>query len=107
MPTATQFARIAIFAGLMPKYIDERFPGKWELDDSDMGKNLQEEAFLADQLKRLRFEGKFSYSKIISHRDSTELAERILNLLTNRLNVIVINFVDMLSHSKSKMELIG
>jgi DNA-binding response OmpR family regulator len=106
LPTATQFARNAIFAGLMPKFIEERFPGKWEPDDSDTGKNLYEEAFLGDQLKRLRFEGKFSYTKVISHKDSTELAERILNLLTNRLNVIVVNFVDMLSHSKSEMDMI-
>jgi DNA-binding response OmpR family regulator len=106
LPTATQFARNAIFAGLMPKFIEERFPGKWESDDSETGKNLHEEDFLGDQLKRFRVEGKFSYTKVVSHKDSTELAERILNLYTNRLNVVVVNFVDMLSHAKSEMDMI-
>ena len=106
LPTATQFARNAIFAGLMPKFIEERFPDKWESDESETGKNLHEEFFLADQLKRLRFEQKFSYSKIVSHRDSTELAGRILNLLSNKLNVIVVNFVDMLSHARTEMDMI-
>ena len=106
LPTATQFARNAIFAGLMPKFIEERFPGKWESDEAEGGKNLHEEFFLADQLKRFRFEQKFSYSKIVSHKDSTELAEKILNLLSNKLNVIVVNFVDMLSHARTEMDMI-
>lgn len=106
LPTATQFARNSIFAGLMPKFIEERFPDKWESDEAEGGKNLHEEFFLADQLKRLRFEQKFSYSKIVSHKDNTDLADRILNLLSNKLNVIVVNFVDMLSHARTEMDMI-
>jgi hypothetical protein len=92
----------------MPKFIEERFPDKWESDDSDndSGKNMHEEFFLADQLKRSRFEQKFSYTKVVSHKDSSELAEKILNLMNNKLNVIVVNFVDMLSHARTEMDMI-
>jgi len=106
LPTATQYARNAIFAGLMPSEIESRFPNLWLNDEEEGGKNLHEEAFLNDTLKRFRKEYKSSYVKITNHNDGKSLVENIPNLMQNKLNVIVYNFVDMLSHARTEMEMI-
>ncbi|HLG04241.1 MAG TPA: PglZ domain-containing protein [Bacteroidia bacterium] len=106
LPTATQYARNAIFAGLLPTEIEKRFPTLWKNDDDEGGKNLHEEEFLAAQLKRLGKDIKFSYNKITTYAAGKKLAESMQNLMQNRLNVIVYNFVDMLSHARTEMEVI-
>ena len=106
LPTATQYARNAIFAGLMPSEIESRFPNLWVNDEEEGGKNLHEEDFLNDTLKRFRKEYKSSYVKITNHNDGKSLVENIPNLMQNKLNVIVYNFVDMLSHARTEMEMI-
>src|SRR3954471_15403293 len=52
LPTATQYCRNAIFAGLLPAEIEKQFPVQWKNDDEEGGKNLFEEDFLRAQLKR-------------------------------------------------------
>ncbi len=106
LPTATQYARNAIFAGLMPSEIEARFPNLWLNDEEEGGKNLHEETFLNDTLKRFRKEYKSSYVKITNHNDGKSLVENIPNLMQNKLNVIVYNFVDMLSHARTEMEVL-
>jgi DNA-binding response OmpR family regulator len=106
LPTATQYARNAIFAGLMPSEIESRFPNLWLNDEEEGGKNLHEEDFLNDTLKRFRKEYKSSYVKITNHNDGKNLVEDIPNLMQNKFNVIVYNFVDMLSHARTEMEMI-
>lgn len=106
LPTATQYARNALFSGLMPSEIQRLFPTLWEGDESEEGKNLHEEEFLASHLKRMGKNIKFSYHKITNHENGKKLAENISNLMTNHLNVIVYNFVDMLSHARTEMEVI-
>ncbi len=106
LPTATQYARNALFAGLMPAEIARRFPEKWKNDDEEGGKNMFEEDFLAANLKRNGFEGKFSYNKITNLNKGKKLVDNFSNLMTNDLNVIVYNFVDMLSHARTDMEVI-
>jgi len=107
LPTATQYARNAIFAGMLPIDIEKKFPGKWKNDEEEGGKNLYEEDFLRDQLKRLRREDtKISYHKITNYNDGQSLVNNIHNLLTNDLNVIVYNFVDMMSHARTEMEVL-
>jgi CheY-like chemotaxis protein len=108
LPTATQFARNAIFAGLMPSEIKKRFPEKWvEDNDSEDGKNNFEEFFFKDQLKRLGL-GNLSmgYEKITNHTYGKKLSDNLANLMQNDVNVIVYNFVDMLSHAKTDMKVI-
>ncbi|HXB39208.1 MAG TPA: bifunctional response regulator/alkaline phosphatase family protein [Bacteroidia bacterium] len=106
LPTATQYARNALFSGLMPTEIQKRFPDKW-LNDEDEGlKNQFEEFFMQEQLKRLGKNIKMSYNKITNHAAGKRLSENISNLLQNKLNVIVYNFVDMLSHARTDMEVI-
>lgn len=107
LPTATQYARNAIFSGLMPLDMEKRFPGKWQNDEDEGGKNLFEEDFLADQIKRgLRKDCKYSYNKILTFEQGKEISENINNLMSNDLNVIVYNFVDMLSHARTEMAMI-
>jgi CheY-like chemotaxis protein len=107
LPTATQYARNSIFAGLMPLEMEARFPSLWQNDDDEGGKNLHEEAFLADQIKRsLRKDCKFSYHKILTFDQGKELTEKVNNLMDNEFNAIVYNFVDMLSHARTDMQMI-
>ncbi|HEY6159934.1 MAG TPA: bifunctional response regulator/alkaline phosphatase family protein [Bacteroidia bacterium] len=106
LPTATQYARNALFAGLMPSEIQKLHPGLWVGDDEEEGKNLHEEELLAANLKRSARDIKFSYHKITNHAAGKKLSENLSNLMQNKLNVIVYNFVDMLSHARTEMEVI-
>jgi len=106
LPTATQYARNSIFAGLLPSEIEKRFPNMWMNDEDEGGKNQFESEFLGDQLKRLGRDIKYSYNKITNHNAGKKLAESISNLQQNKLNVIVYNFVDMLSHARTDMDVI-
>ena len=106
LPTATQYARNAIFSGLMPSEIEKRFPDQWLNDEEEGGKNLHEELFMQAQMKRLGKDIKMSYNKITNFNAGKKLADNVSNLLQNKLNVIVYNFVDMLSHARTEMEVI-
>jgi CheY-like chemotaxis protein len=107
LPTATQYARNSIFSGLTPLQISQHFPNYWKNDDEEGGKNLYEDKLLSELLKRsFRSEIKHSYTKITNFEKGKELEDKILNLMTNRLNVIVYNFVDTVSHAKTEMDMI-
>jgi len=107
LPTATQYSRNAIFAGLLPVDIEKQFPLQWKNDEEEGGKNLFEEEFFRAQLKRLKKDDiKCSYTKIVNHHDGQNLVNNIHNLLSNDLNIIVYNFVDMLSHARTEMEVL-
>jgi CheY-like chemotaxis protein len=106
LPTTTQYSRNAIFAGLMPSEINKKYPDKWFFDDENEGKNLHEDFFMQEQFKRNGIHIKSSYTKITNHKDGKELEENILNLMHNTFNVIVYNFVDMLSHVRTEMEVL-
>jgi CheY-like chemotaxis protein len=107
LPTATQYARNAIFSGLMPLDMEKRYPDMWQNDEDEGGKNLHESDFLADHIKRvLRKDCKFSYTKILNIDEGRALNESVSNLMTNELNVVVYNFVDMLSHARTDMQMI-
>ncbi|GGH76824.1 CheY-like chemotaxis protein [Filimonas zeae] len=107
LPTATQYSRNAIFAGQMPAQIEKSFPDLWKNDDEDGGKNMYEEEFFRGQLKRLRRDDvKFSYTKVVNHADGQQLVNNVHNLLQNDLNIIIYNFMDMLSHARTEMEVL-
>jgi CheY-like chemotaxis protein len=106
LPTATQYARNSIFSGLLPSEIEKRFPDYWLNDEQEGGKNLHEEALMQAQIKRLGKDVKMSYTKITNFNAGKKLSDNINNLLQNKLNVIVYNFVDMLSHARTEMEVI-
>ena len=107
LPTATQYARNAIFAGLLPSDIEKKFPGKWKNDEEEGGKNLHEFEFLKNQLQQLgKSNLKVSYTKVVNNQSGLDLVNSVHNLLGNDLNVIVYNFVDMLSHVRTEMEVL-
>jgi hypothetical protein len=107
LPTATQYARNAIFSGMLPVDIQKKFPNDWKYDDEDGGKNASEELFLATQLKKLGHGNlRYSYTKIVTNDAAQGLVNNIHNLLNNDLNIIVYNFVDMLSHARTEMEVL-
>lgn len=107
LPTSTQYSRNAIFAGMTPGEIAKNYPDKWVEDFEDGGKNLHEEELLGKQLqRRLRKEIKWHYSKITNVEDARDLSDKAIDLLHNNLVVIVYNFIDMLSHARTEMEVL-
>ncbi len=106
LPTATQYARNAIFSGLMPGEMEKMHPDLWKNDTDEGGKNLHEDEFLKRQLKRLGVNIKHEYHKISSLKAGKKLVENFRSQKDNDLTVVVYNFVDMLSHSKTEMEVI-
>ncbi|MCT4582396.1 MAG: PglZ domain-containing protein [Flavobacteriales bacterium] len=106
LPTATQYARNALFAGMMPAEIAKKLPQYWKNDEDEGGKNLFEKELLAENLKRHNINKRFSYHKITNLESGKKLADNFSNLLQNDFNAIVYNFVDMLSHARTDMEVI-
>lgn len=106
LPTATHYARNAIFAGLMPSEIESRYPKLWLNENDEGGKNMHEEELLDANLKRNNKKVKMSYNKVVKLDYAKKMVERFSDLLVNDLNVIVYNFVDMLSHARTEMEVI-
>lgn len=102
LPTATQYARNAIFAGLMPSQIKEMFPKLWVDEEEDEGKNLNEEALIETQIARYRRKDRFSYGKVLTSSAAEKYIENINNLAKNEINVLVINFIDILSHARTE-----
>jgi CheY-like chemotaxis protein len=106
LPTTTEFARNSIFSGLMPLEISRDHPQYWVGDDSDEGKNNFEGELLASQLTKTHPDRKSSYHKILHEKQGRALVEKISQLMTNDLNAVVFNFVDMLSHARTDMNMI-
>lgn len=107
LPTSTQYSRNAIFAGMTPHEIQKNFPQYWLNDNEKGGKNQYEEQLLAKQIDRhFRDNIKWSYHKITNNAAAKSLEDNILNVTTNDLTVIVYNFIDMLSHARTEMEVL-
>ena len=106
LPTATQYARNAIFSGLTPLEMEKQFPQYWKNDPEEGGKNLYEAEFLTAQLKRLGLNIKEDYFKITNLAGGKKLVENFKTLKNNDLVTVVYNFVDMLSHAKTEMDVV-
>lgn len=102
LPTATQYARNAIFAGLLPNQIKQMFPNLWVDEEEDEGKNLNEKALIETQIARYRRHDTFSYNKMINSSAADKYLDTINNLSGNDLNILVLNFIDMLSHARTE-----
>lgn len=103
LPTTTHYARNAFFSGMMPSEIVKLYPDLWVDEEENEGKNLHEEELLGTQLTRLGFKEKFSYTKITNLENGKRLVDDVPNMFNYRFNVIVYNFVDMLSHVRTEM----
>ena len=106
LPTATQYARNAIFSGLMPQQIAKMYPELWVDEDEEEGKNLNEEPLIRTQIERYRRHDRFSYHKINDSTGAEKFMQQYKNLAQNDLNVLVVNFIDMLSHARTEMKMI-
>lgn len=106
LPTATQYARNAIFSGMTPLEMEKKHPELWKNDTDDGGKNLFEAEFLDAQIKRMRLDIKHKYIKITNLKDGIKVAENFKSYKDNKLIALVYNFVDMISHAKTEMEVI-
>lgn len=106
LPTTTAYARNAIFSGLTPADMERMYPDLWVGEDVQEGKNLKEAEFLQKQIERARLDIRFSYHKILNQQHGKQLMDSVNNLLQNELNAVVFNFVDMLSHARTDMEMI-
>jgi len=106
LPTATQYARNAMFSGMMPSDIQEKHPGLWVDENEEGGKNAHEEELCRIQMKRLGLDYSFNYEKVTNQRVGKKILENYKDLLNYDLNILVYNFVDMLSHARTEMEMI-
>ncbi len=106
LPTSTQYARNAIFAGLMPADIARMYPEYWVEEDENEGLNVYEKQLVQTQLERFRRKEKFTYYKL---NDSTA-SDKLLSLINSNkdmpLHVVVLNFIDMLSHARTESKMI-
>ena len=106
LPTATQYARNAIFSGLLPQQIATMFPELWVDEDEEEGKNLNEAPLIQTQLDRYRRHETFTYSKLNHGADTERLVAQFQHLSSRPLNVIVVNFIDMLSHARTESTMV-
>ena len=106
LPTATQYARNSIFSGLMPIDIANLFPHLWVDEDEDEGKNLNESELVQTLFERFRRRCRFSYNKINDSNGGERLLREFANLAQNDLNIVVLNFIDMLSHARTESRMI-
>ena len=106
LPTATQYARNAIFSGLMPVQIQKMFPDLWVDEDEEEGKNINESPLIATQLERYRRKDRFSYHKINDNAAGEKLLREFQRLESDNLSVIIFNFIDMLSHARTESRMI-
>ncbi len=106
LPTVTQYARNAIFSGLMPAQIERMFPTLWVDEDSEEGKNMNEAPMIQTHLERYRRRNTFSYHKVNDSLAAEKLVQQMPQLRGNDLNVIVLNFIDMLSHARTESRMV-
>ncbi len=107
LPASTQYSRNAIFAGMMPADIEARYPKWWLNDNEEGGKNMYEADLLAENIQKIqRKQWKFDYVKITNVAHGKQLEDNILNYLKNDFTAIVYNFIDMLSHARTEMEVL-
>ena len=106
LPTATQYARNSLFAGLMPLEIQKLYPDLWKSDEDLEGKNLNEEELLKSQMNRIGKNFRCGYDKISNQKAAKKLADNFSNLKNNDLTTIVFNFVDILSHARTETEVV-
>jgi CheY-like chemotaxis protein len=106
LPTATMYARNAMFAGLLPLEIEKLYPSLWEDDDNEGNKNPHEEQLLRKQMERLRRKEKLYFEKVSGIRRDRQTADSLKNIMESDLSVMVFNFVDMISHARTEMDMI-
>ncbi|MDE5653360.1 MAG: PglZ domain-containing protein [Muribaculaceae bacterium] len=106
LPTSTQYARNSIFAGLMPLQIATMYPDLWVDEDEDEGLNIHEAELIRTQIERFRRKDQFSYTKVNDSQGGEKFMRNIHRLRGNDFIVLVMNFIDMLSHARTESKMI-
>ena len=106
IPTSTQYSRNSIFSGLTPYQTQKIYPELWIDESDERGKNLYEKEFLKKQLERLNIQISFEYHKVLNLKDANKLLKDFENKKNYDLITVVYNFVDILSHAKTEMDII-
>jgi len=106
LPTATMYARNAMFSGLMPSEIERVYPELWDDDDNEGHKNRHEQELLQKQLARRGKNYKLFFEKITNVKGDKKMTDYLGNILQSDLSVMVVNFVDMISHARTEMDMI-
>ena len=106
LPTTTQYARNALFSGLMPAEIQKKYPQYWINEDQEGHKNQYESELLEEYLKRYGLPAKHSYYKVLNAQYGKKLIDLVPNMMNNKLNVVVYNFIDMLSHARTELDIV-
>ncbi len=107
LPTVTQYARNAMFSGLMPLDIIKVHPEYWsDEDEEEDSHNLHEQELLKKQLQRLGLPYSLSYEKISNEKQGKRVADNLHDYLNSDLSVFVYNFVDSLSHARTNVDVI-
>ncbi|MFW6310273.1 MAG: PglZ domain-containing protein [Prolixibacteraceae bacterium] len=106
LPTATMYARNSIFSGLLPSEIEKLHPDLWDDDDNEGYKNRHEEELLRKQLGRHGRKEKLYFEKVSGIRREGHTSDSLGNIASSDLSVMVFNFVDMISHARTEMDMI-
>jgi len=106
LPSATQYSRNSVFSGLMPLDIQRQYPELWVYDDEDEGKNQYESELLEKQLARFSLDIKWKYYKVSSNAAGKKINDTLPDLLGMDFNVLVYNFVDLISHARTEIDII-
>jgi hypothetical protein len=106
LPTTTQYARNALFSGLFPNQIVTMFPDLWVDEDEEEGKNLNEDPLIKTQLDRFRRKNTYSYNKVNNSAAAEKLVEQFGKLEKYDINVVVFNFIDILSHARTESKMV-
>lgn len=109
LPSATPFARNALFAGLYPREIATRYPDWWRGSSRQQhSKNAHEKELLGEQLKRLGSSAadSYKYYKVFDARDTDDLSRQVGSLEGVRLVAAVYNFLDIMAHGRSQSQIL-
>lgn len=106
LPSVTHYARNSMFAGLLPSEIEKKYPQYWVPEDSSERKNQSEKDLLEEYLKRHGKDPKITFNKVLNQGYGLKLIDYLPKMLQTPLNVIIYNFVDMLSHASTEIELL-
>ena len=106
LPTTTQYARNSLFSGLMPAEIQKKYPNYWVNEDEEGYKNQYEHELLDEYLKRYGHQVKHAYYKVLNAQYGKKLVDSLPKMMSNKLNVIIYNFIDMLSHARTELDIV-
>ncbi len=106
LPTATMYARNALFAGLLPSEIEKIYPDLWDDDDNEGNKNQHEEELLQKQMVRSGRKERIYFEKVTNLKGGKKMIDSARNIKNSDLSVMVVNFVDMISHARTEMDMI-